>query len=51
MDEHEEEFCDCVCRCDEWDRAQTYGRVVLLVLTFLLLSFIWTDGWGLIDEC
>ncbi len=47
----EDEYCDCVCRCDDWDRADMYGRVVLIVLLLIFLSFVWTDGWGILDDC
>lgn len=44
------EYCDCVCECDAWDKAQMRGQFALIVLVLLLLSFVWTDGW-MFNDC
>jgi len=45
------EYCDCECRCDAWDKAQMRGQIFFIVLMTLLLSFMWTDGWGMLRVC
>ncbi len=47
----DEDFCDCVCECDNWDKAQMRGQIVFIVLMTILLSFVWTEGWGTLDVC
>ncbi len=42
--------CDeCEC-CDSIDTADRNGQIVAIVLFTLLLSFLWTDGWRLLDR-
>ncbi len=50
-DDPDVEYCDCECECDNWDKAQMYGQLIFIVLVLTLLSFVWTDGWGILNVC